>query len=345
MIYQLQQPSLSRKEELLLYHRQQVFFNDEHTKGSNESIQSEATTSTTTDTTFDVHKFIQLFAQHLLMDHYDKAYTQLSKRISFQFRDAIQLRIKKIKKPLDDKAEEEDQNKAAQKTTKVPSPVDVQILKRQLKGAVGSFIEDKLPILLLDKYNTTRLQTHLHETILRYCPDAHPPCILDHTDPFLKELEHYTAKECQDTLIQLNDVDLPRLFEKTRAQISGILVHFNQHTMDQNLHTLELRVKKTPATTKKQTTANHHQEEDRLKSDGLIHAIHLPFLQPTDDTMPTTTTTTTALPPTMNRRNWITPEMVHEFITFIHHSDHEDPAGGDAGPSPPSLHYFIDMAL
>lgn len=69
----------------------------------------------------DVNKFTQLLSNHLLFDHFDKAYVQLSRKISLQFRDAIHVRVKKVKN------QEES----------LETPVDIQILKRQLKGAVG----------------------------------------------------------------------------------------------------------------------------------------------------------------------------------------------------------------
>lgn len=70
----------------------------------------------------DVNKFTQLLSNHLLFEHFDKAYVQLARKISLQFRDAIHVRVKKVKKSQQETFE---------------TPVDIQILKRQLKGAVG----------------------------------------------------------------------------------------------------------------------------------------------------------------------------------------------------------------
>lgn len=76
----------------------------------------------------DINRFTQLLSNHLLFDHLDKAYLQLSRRISFQFRDAIQVKVKKMKPQ---------KTITTMKATVMIPPVDVQILKRQLKGAVG----------------------------------------------------------------------------------------------------------------------------------------------------------------------------------------------------------------
>jgi hypothetical protein len=67
----------------------------------------------------DKSRFTQLLSNHLLFDHYDKAFNQLSRKISQQFREALQIRLRHLS-----------ENKAH-------APVDVQILKRQLRGAVG----------------------------------------------------------------------------------------------------------------------------------------------------------------------------------------------------------------
>lgn len=73
-------------------------------------------------------------------------------------------------------------------------------------------------------------------------------CLLDNRELFLTEMERYTSHELATTLLQVNEFDLPRLFEKTRAQISGILIHFNQNMMDKNHHRLELKVKRKTKT-------------------------------------------------------------------------------------------------
>lgn len=77
----------------------------------------------------DINRFTQLLSNHLLFDHLDKAYMQLSRKISLQFRNAIQVKVKKMKSSSI--------TSTIDKQTVVIPPVDVHILKRQLKGAVG----------------------------------------------------------------------------------------------------------------------------------------------------------------------------------------------------------------
>lgn len=85
----------------------------------------------------DVNRFTQLLSNHLLFDHFDKAYLQLSRKISFQFRDAIQVKVKKIKSKGSSSSSSTSSTSTAAAAVVAQPPVDVQILKRQLKGAVG----------------------------------------------------------------------------------------------------------------------------------------------------------------------------------------------------------------
>lgn len=65
-------------------------------------------------------------------------------------------------------------------------------------------------------------------------------CLMENKDRFLREIYKHMNQEAQDVLRQANEFDLPKLFEKTRAQITGILIHFNQYTMNPLYHRLEL---------------------------------------------------------------------------------------------------------
>ncbi|EIE92508.1 hypothetical protein RO3G_17106 [Rhizopus delemar RA 99-880] len=189
--------------------------------------------NTTTTETVDLNRFTQLLSNHLLYEHIDKAYSQLSRKISLQFRNAIHVKVKKVPN-----------------SQKIIVPVDVQILKRQLKGAVGSFIEDKLPSMLTTRHDINNLQNQLDGLIYEYCSHSISQnaaisqlCLLENQNKLLSRMHEYMNQQVRDILQQVNEFDLPRLFEKTRAQMSGILIHFNQHTMDPLHHKLELKQK------------------------------------------------------------------------------------------------------
>ncbi|KAI8642194.1 hypothetical protein BD408DRAFT_432623 [Parasitella parasitica] len=257
-------------------------------------------------------RFTHLLSNHLLFDHFDKAYLQLSRKISFQFRDAIQVKVKKIKsKGPGSSSVSSNSNSPASTVAAVPPPVDVQILKRQLKGAVGSFVEDKLPAILTNRYNTTSLQNQLDELLYQYCPSIYKhqqrtisyQCLLDNQESFFQDIYSYTTYELQSTLLKVNEYDLPRLFEKTRAQISGILIHFNQHTLDRNHHRLELKIKAAKTSS--------------VPPEG----------------------TSLSLPASYSNskfRNWISPEMILDFVTTVTHSDNEE---GN------TIQHFIDLSM
>ncbi|KAI9281524.1 hypothetical protein BY458DRAFT_233102 [Sporodiniella umbellata] len=158
-----------------------------------------------------------------LGEQMEKAYAQLYKKISLQFRNAIHVKVRKVPN-----------------SQKVIVPVDVQILKRQLRGAVGSFVEDKLPSVLTP-HTIDNLQSQFDHLVYEYCPGNITHCILEHE--FLNRFHHSVHQEFTPLFHHLNLHILPKLFEKTRAQMSGILIHFNQHIMDPLHHALELKQK------------------------------------------------------------------------------------------------------
>lgn len=133
-------------------------------------------------------------------------------------------------------------------------------------------------------------------------------CLLDNRELFLSEIHRYTTNELQSTLFKVNEFDLPRLFEKTRAQISGILIHFNQHTMDKDHHRLELKIKSSPNTApqRHQQKAFTKQQQPQAQQSGKVH-------------------------------NWITPEMIQEFISIVNHTDHEE---GNT-----SIQHFLELSM
>jgi hypothetical protein len=151
------------------------------------------------------------------------------------------------------------------------------------------------------------LQNQLDELLYQYCPPTtwnKKQCLLDNRELFLSEIHRYTTYELQSTLLKVNEFDLPRLFEKTRAQISGILIHFNQHTMDKNHHRLELKIKSHPNTApahqQKAFTKTATQQQQQQQQQQSIYNYNSKI------------------------RNWITPEMIQEFISIVNHTDNEE---------------------
>ena len=105
------------------------------------------TSTTNNDELFsvDVARYAQLLSTHLLFDHLDNAFYMLSKKISLQFRDSIQVNVN-----LTPQSKQEIQIQDNDLSSLSP-PVDVQILKGQLKGAVGcNFFSSSCFFLILE---------------------------------------------------------------------------------------------------------------------------------------------------------------------------------------------------
>ncbi|KAI9247857.1 hypothetical protein BY458DRAFT_542790 [Sporodiniella umbellata] len=176
----------------------------------------------------DLGRFSHLLSNHFLYEHFDKAYLQLAKEVSLQFRNSIQINVK----------QQIDRNTTT-------SPVDINVLTRQLKGAIGSFIEDKL-LTILTRHDTVQVQQQLDHLIYSHCARSidkniliSPACLLERPDAFLDKLQRYINQHVKNVLTGLNDHDLPKLFEKTGKQLSEILAHFNRNTMNPLYQQLE----------------------------------------------------------------------------------------------------------
>ncbi|KAF7730263.1 hypothetical protein EC973_002506 [Apophysomyces ossiformis] len=200
----------------------------------------------------DTSRFAQLLSTHLLFDHLETAFSLLSKNISLHFQDAIQVNVK-----------------SPESVDNGSSSVDVEILKGQLRGAVGSYIEDKLPSMwnehasALDK---SSLQGFIEYTVHQFCSNreqtskqeaeikeeekeeeiepqetelpyasADRPitvpnvCLERNSVSFFALLRQYIATHIRHTLSDMMYDDLPVLFASTRDQVLGILEHFNRH--------------------------------------------------------------------------------------------------------------------
>lgn len=93
----------------------------------------------------------------------------------------------------------------------------------------------------------------------------------------MTDIEKLALLGFQNTLKHANKYGLPRLFEKTRAQIAGIIIHFNQHTMDKDAR-LELRVKQKsnngPFSKRVATTTSALWITDEMVQDFMLVANH-----------------------------------------------------------------------
>ncbi|KAI9497898.1 hypothetical protein BDB00DRAFT_802410 [Zychaea mexicana] len=203
----------------------------------------------------DVSRYAQLLSTHLLLDHLENAFYMLSRKISVQFRDSIHVNV----------------NVSPQHDPSLSSPVDVHILKGQLKGAVGSFIEDKFPAVWgrhAAALNKASLQSYVELVVQKLCiPDEQQGqqrqqyddsyneredtlvittpttvsnvCLEAHARQFLSSVDRYLGNHVKRTIADIVSYELPVLFDTTRAQVQDIVEHFNQQVLSEQDH-LEL---------------------------------------------------------------------------------------------------------
>ncbi|ORZ00289.1 hypothetical protein BCR43DRAFT_521339 [Syncephalastrum racemosum] len=111
----------------------------------------------------DIHRFAHLLSTHLWFDHLETTFGHLSKQISRRFHDWVRIDAQPL--VVTDSHSNDD----------ACSPVDLQILKGQIKGAVGAFIEDKLPGIW-NKHaralDTASLQHYIEEATQHACSSS-----------------------------------------------------------------------------------------------------------------------------------------------------------------------------
>ncbi|KAI9318538.1 hypothetical protein BX666DRAFT_2025987 [Dichotomocladium elegans] len=163
------------------------------------------------DFEIDVHRFAHLVSSHLLFDHLDTTYAHISRKVSLRFREWIGV--------------------SSANDTRC-SPVDVHILKGQITGAVGSFIEDKLPTVWNDHapaLDRVSLESFIEQTALSLCPPTvSSKCLAQNAHQLLANLDHHVGTQLRQTLNNIVRQDLPHLFQTTQHQVESILSHFNQ---------------------------------------------------------------------------------------------------------------------
>lgn len=161
----------------------------------------------------DVHRFSHIVSTHLLFDHVDTTLRMLSRTISNRFREEIQI----------DTMEDNDTRCL---------PLDVQLLKGQISGAIGSFIEDKLPNVwnehakALDKPSLEYLIEHVARDL---CPSnvVLNQCLAEHGRQLLSYISHHIEAQLGTTISHIVQHDIPHLFQTTQIQVASLLTHFN----------------------------------------------------------------------------------------------------------------------
>lgn len=170
----------------------------------------------------DINQFSQFFGSHLSFEHLDGTVLTLSKSISQHFQSLVQVTTQPI--GLND-----------------DSFVDVDLLKGQLQGAVGSFIEDSLPHIWNTRASSidkSLLAAFIQDATVNYCLPSEDvvlnTCIENHSSLIVSHVDHYIQNHLKDILRIIVMEDLPPLFQTTQSHVNGILAHFHHYLLHSN---------------------------------------------------------------------------------------------------------------
>lgn len=196
--------------------------------------QQPFTSNDTPDFDVDLNRFTQLLSAHIMSEHLDSAITALSKKLAGQIQDSIQL-ITNQQVFFPNIA-------IMEKVSPATDDVDVRLLKEQLQGAVGSYVQDQLPSLWYNHrsfvaLDSISLRSFMETTLLVHCPIADEidsrgmiishRCLQPLAAQFSATLDTYVKNNMQSALADIVQQDLPQLLAMTDNHVRAILNHFN----------------------------------------------------------------------------------------------------------------------
>ncbi|KAI8099746.1 uncharacterized protein BX664DRAFT_322029 [Halteromyces radiatus] len=162
----------------------------------------------------DIHAWAQIVSTHFLFDHVDPSVYQLSQHIASTIRTSLTLDI------YDNSIDHNDGNDTFM------TRVDLNVLLGQLQGAVGSFLEDKLPGIWnrhLSQVNRNTLQTMVQEEMERQCPRHNYRCLHQQGATTTSTMETYLQAQVEQAWNSLISTDLPPLVEAAKTQVHGVV--------------------------------------------------------------------------------------------------------------------------
>ncbi|KAI8346891.1 hypothetical protein EDC96DRAFT_578255 [Choanephora cucurbitarum] len=172
----------------------------------------------------DMQHYSQLYSTHLIFEHLDGTLSNLTKRISYHLQDLIQVTIEPLS-PKDDFV------------------VDIELLKGQLQGAVGSFVEDSLPNIWNTRaavIDRSFLSSHIESITREHCPVQNgnyltSTCIISQSPKIIYQVDQYIENHLKQIIRTIVMQDLPPLFRTTQDHVNGILGHFNHYIVQNNM--------------------------------------------------------------------------------------------------------------
>ncbi|ORZ20301.1 hypothetical protein BCR42DRAFT_408441 [Absidia repens] len=215
----------------------------------------------------DLNRFTQLLSAHIMAEHLENAVTTLSKALAAQIQDSVQLirQQRNNNGPYNSLGKEtvgqqQQQLRWIQQEDDTDSDVDVRLLKEQLQGAVGSYVEDQLPNMWYSHssfvaLDSISLRSFMETTLSTYCPLMRMPttddlqhqeqqqqqqqqrdnddvmisfaCLRPLTRKFSTVVDNYIKENMHSTLVDIVQQDLPQLLIMTDNHIRAVLNHFN----------------------------------------------------------------------------------------------------------------------
>lgn len=253
----------------------------------------------------DVNRFTHLLSAHIMAEHLESAVIALSRSLAAQIQSSVQLTsqpstnygnaFRPEQQQLQRIYDDEGNNGSGD--------VDIRLLKEQIQGAVGSYVEDQLPNMWYSHssfaaLDSVSLRSFMETSLLEYCPattlsdndhaqndndDAviQHGCLEAHSTSFSAIVDAYVKENMHSTLMDIVQQDLPQLLVMTDNHIRAVLNHFNSFLLPPHC---QLRMTRL--------SLQDHQawsgvdnintildsitegENNYLRGDTLIHSIH-----------------------------------------------------------------------
>ncbi|KAI8337048.1 hypothetical protein BC941DRAFT_426533 [Chlamydoabsidia padenii] len=172
-------------------------------------ITDDSSTLNETDFFVDLNRLTNILSAHIMTEHVDNAIMTLSKSLAAHIQSSVQ---------LDTHASHNDED------------VDIRLLKEQIQGAVGSYVQDQLPSMWY-RGGLDSIHSFLETSLVETCEPVEGVipfgCLQSHADRFSTLVDAHVKHTMHATLADIVQKDLPQLLTMTDHHIRAVLNHFN----------------------------------------------------------------------------------------------------------------------
>jgi hypothetical protein len=199
----------------------------------------------------DLNRFTHLLSAHIMAEHLESAVIALSKSLAAQIQSSVQLTSQSSTNHGNSYHQEQQQLQRDydDEGNNDSGDVDIRLLKEQIQGAVGSYVEDQLPNMWYSHssfaaLDSMSLRSFMETSLLEYCPSTtlsddddaqndnddvviRHDCLEAHSTSFSAIVDVYVKKNMHSTLVDIVQQDLPQLLVMTDNHIRAVLNHFN----------------------------------------------------------------------------------------------------------------------